>query len=130
MARKTKLTPAIQERICDVLRQANYVIAACRAVGVSYQTFNVWMQKGRTAQRGIYREFREAVTRAIADAEVKLVEAWRAAVPEDWRAARDLLGRRFAERWGANVHEIRELTARVAELEKTNAGSPPSNRPA
>lgn len=59
-----------------------------------------------------YREFRESVTRAQAQAETSAVAAWRAAfsgVEPDWRAARDYLARVAPERW-AGVTRVQMTT--------------------
>lgn len=97
--RPSKLTDELQEKLCDRLRQGNYYEAACGAVGIEYQTFRNWMQRGEQAKSGKYFEFFEAVTRAEYEAEARMVEMWQAQMPEDWRAARDFLARRYPERW-------------------------------
>lgn len=48
-------------------------------------------------------EFLEAVTRAEAEAELRMIAQWQAQIPRDWRAARDFLARRFPKRWGPNA---------------------------
>lgn len=51
--------------------------------------------------------FFEAVERAAAKAEVDLVELWKRQAPDNWRAVRDFLGRRYPERWGLRAqHQI------------------------
>jgi hypothetical protein len=97
--RPDKLTPEVQQRLCDAVRACNYYRAACRYAEVGYTTFPRWMSTGKKATRGKFREFRCAVLKAQADAEVALVAMWRAAAPEDWRAAAELLGRRYPRRW-------------------------------
>ena len=56
-----------------------------------------------------YLQFLEAVRQAEAEAEAHLVEFWQEQAPKDWRAARDLLSRRFPERWA----ERQRIEARV-----------------
>lgn len=46
-----------------------------------------------------YLQFLEAIRQAEAEAEAHLVEFWQEAAPKDWRACRDLLARRWPERW-------------------------------
>lgn len=46
-----------------------------------------------------YLQFLEAIRQAEAEAETHLVEVWREQTPQDWKAARDLLARRFPQRW-------------------------------
>lgn len=104
--RQTKLTPEVQKRICDAISAGNYFEAAASYGGIDHATFFRWMEKGEQG-RLPYREFREAVLKAQADAEVSVVAQWKAQIPESWQAARDFLARRFPERWGAkDRHEI------------------------
>ena len=98
--RPSKLTPEVQERICNAIRAGNYYEASCAYAGVDYTTFRLWMQKGEKAKSGKFFDFFDAVTKAQADAEVFLVANWKKHVPEDWRAAKEMLARRFPERWG------------------------------
>jgi len=95
----TKLTPEVQQRMCQAISAGNYLAAACRYGGVDYTTVRRWMLRG-DREPGIYRHFRDAILKAEADAEVTVVALWRSQIPENWAAARDFLARRFPERWG------------------------------
>lgn len=64
------------------------------------------MQKGETAKSGKFREFFEAITRAEYEAEVRMVAQWQKHMPEDYRAIRDFLERRYPERWGRRTVEV------------------------
>jgi hypothetical protein len=88
----------------------NYYRAACAYAGIRYQTFLNWMRKGRKARRGPFLEFFGAVTKAQADAEVRMVAQWQAQIPENWQAARDFLARRYPRRW--MPREGQELTGK------------------
>jgi hypothetical protein len=98
--RPTKLTPKVQQAICDAVRNGNYYEAAATSAGIEYRTFRNWVERGEQEDAGIYFQFVQSLRAAEAEAETKLVAEWRAQVPEDWRAARDLLARRHPERWG------------------------------
>ncbi len=100
MARPSKLTPEITKRLTEAIRAGNYYEAACAYAGIHYSTFRKWMQKGETAKSGKFREFFEAVTRAEYEAEVRMVALWQKHMPEDYRAIRDFLERRYPDRWG------------------------------
>jgi hypothetical protein len=110
MARPTKLTPAVQSRLCQAIAAGNGYQVACRYAGIGYQTFRTWMLLGQKAREEKFREFREAVQQAEAQAEMRLVALWQAQVPENWQAARDFLERRFPARWGRRGR--RELAGR------------------
>lgn len=99
VGRPTALTPEIQARICEALRDGNYYEAACKKAGIGYNTFRKWMIRGKRS-RGKFREFMEAVHKAEADAETTIVAEWRKQCPENWQACRDFLGRRHPDRWG------------------------------
>jgi transposase len=100
VARPTKLTPEVQDRIVAAIRAGNYAAPAARSAGVSEATFYRWMSRGERAKSGIYRDFHEAVRRAEADAEVHAVAVIRKEIADgDWRAAATFLERRFPDRW-------------------------------
>jgi hypothetical protein len=118
--RPCKLTPELQQCLCDAIRAGSYYRPACGVAGVDYATFRRWMLRGRNARSGQFREFCEAVRKAEADAEVRMVAQWQSKIPADWRAARDFLARRFPRRWmpreardvqhgGAVPVEVREV---------------------
>lgn len=100
MARPTKLTTEVREKICRAIRAGNYPAVAARAAGVSESTFYRWMERGRSDAKGPHRAFYEAVREAEAESEVHLVAVLRKSSKDgDWRAALALLERRYAERW-------------------------------
>ncbi len=115
MARPSKLNPEITKRLTEAIRSGNYYEAACGYAGIHYSTFRKWMQKGETAKSGKFREFFEAVTRAEYEAEVRMVALWQKHMPEDYRAIRDFLERRYPDRWGRKrlgyvKHEVAQLS--------------------
>ncbi len=135
MARPTKLTPEVQDRIVKAIRAGNYFQAAARAAGISESTHYRWLERGAEEKQGAHRDFREAVSRAEAESEVHAVAVIRRAMTEDWRAALALIERRHPERW--RRRETTELTglARPAprQASETSCGSSaprPANRPA
>lgn len=100
MGRPSKLTPERQKRIVDAIRAGNYVETAAEYAGIGKTTFYRWMEQGEQASHGIYREFRDAVMRARAEAEARSVALIQKAAPDDWRAAAWWLERAFPDRWG------------------------------
>jgi transposase len=105
--RPCKLTPERQARICQAIAAGNYYEAAAAYGGVHYAIFRMWMVRGEKEKSGKFHDFCEAVHKAEADAEITLVAQWKARAPEDWRAARDFLARRFPDRWGPkDKHEV------------------------
>jgi transposase len=110
MARPTKLTPELQERIVKAVRAGNYAEAAARANGIAPSTYYRWLQRGALNDAGAYRDFSEAVRQAEAEAEVHAVAILRRAMGEDWRAALAYLERRYPGRW--RRHTSTELTGK------------------
>ncbi len=102
MGRPTKLTPEVQARIVEAIAGGNYLATACAYAGLSYETFRLWMERGRKESTGRYHVFVVAVTRAELEAEATMLEMWRKHMPQDYRAIRDFLERRHPDRWRAN----------------------------
>lgn len=100
MGRRSKLTPEIQEKIVIAIEAGNYADAACRYAGIDYSTFFRWMQKGEESDDQ-YGEFRKAVEKARAHAEVKYVAVIdRAAREGTWQAAAWWLERTQPQKYG------------------------------
>ncbi len=118
MARPSKLTAEVSEKIVRAIRAGNYPAVAAAHTGVHPSTYYRWMERGEldgdAPEDDPYRRFRAEVERAIADAEAAEVGlVLKAARDGDWRAAAWLLERRFSERWGRRerleqVHEVKE----------------------
>jgi transposase len=117
-----KLTPEVQTRICNAVSAGNYYEAACAYAGISYDTFQNWMRRGREARSGSFFDFFVAVSKAQAEAEVRVVAQWQKHVPENWQAARDFLARRHPERWAQRdiltvVQKAADQVARMSDDE-------------
>lgn len=96
MSRPTKLDVRRREAILESLRTGSPRGVAARTAGIAEATFFRWMVDGRP----LYREFREAVERAEAEAEHSAVQAVRGAMTRHWRAAAWWLERR-SDLWRA-----------------------------
>jgi transposase len=106
--RPTKLTPALQQKICDAVRAGNYLETAAAFAGIDKTTFHRWMRRGARGSRGVYRDFSQAVEKALADAETRDVALIaKAAADGAWQASAWRLERKFPDRWGRRErHEI------------------------
>jgi hypothetical protein len=103
MGRPTKLNPEVQDKIVAALRAGNYQETAAMYAGVEARTFYRWMKRGESdgTEDEPYRQFRQAVEKAKADAEVRDVALIdRAAADGSWQAAAWKLERKFPNRWG------------------------------
>jgi len=130
MARPSKLTPEVQEKIARAIRAGNYPEVAARHAGIHPATYYRWMERGElegdAPEDDPYRSFRAEVERALADAEAGEVGLIiQSAKAGDWRAAAWLLERRFGERWGrrerveqVDVRDPDEASELDAEIER------------
>ena len=75
MARPSKLTPEVEERILSAVRAGTSIAGAAGYAGIDSSTFHRWMERGdpsgteRADAR--FRSFRRRVEQARAEAEVR-----------------------------------------------------------
>jgi len=97
MARPTKLTPDVRDRIATMIQAGAYAEQAARAAGISSSTYYSWMERGERP----FSEFSETIKTAEAVAEQQRVQhIHHAADAGTWQAAAWWLERRFPARWG------------------------------
>jgi len=123
MARPTKLTPEVQERIITALRAGNYQETAANYAGISAATFYDWMARGREEPGSVFAEFLDAVEKAKSDAEVRdLYLIDQAAQTGSWQAAAWKLERKFPHKWGrVNRTEISGPEGKPVQVETMRA---------
>jgi hypothetical protein len=121
---RLKLTPELQTRICDLLRLSGRVDASAVAVGISRDTFYLWMKKGREQSSGVYHDFVEAVEQAQAEGETECVKIIRKAAARDWHAAITLLERRHPKQWGKRTFVDIDAARVEKALERVRARVP------
>jgi hypothetical protein len=107
MARPTKLTPEVQDKIIQALRGGNFRYIAARWAGIDISQFKRWMSRGKQGE-AMYRRFRAAVLEAEKSAELRAVALVMKAAQEDAKHAEWWLERKFPQRWGRK--ERHELT--------------------
>jgi|tagenome__1003787_1003787.scaffolds.fasta_scaffold18627038_2 transposase len=98
--RPTKLTLELQNQICELLRWGNYIETVCAFVEVSKPTLYEWMKRGNREEKGIHRDFLNAVHKAMAEAEMRDVQNIFNAAKTDWKASAWRLERKFPKKWG------------------------------
>ena len=116
--RPSKLTPELQERICEAIRAGNYIETSAARVGINKTTLYNWLTKGGrevtrveaglakgrrckvTAKAQPYVDFLDAIKRAEADAEARDVAIIAKAALKQWQAAAWRLERKHYSRWG------------------------------
>jgi hypothetical protein len=94
----TKPTQEIQDKIVAALRAGNYEETAARYAGISESTLREWMELGAAPKAAAaYKQFRDAVEKATASAEVRDIALIDKAAQEgSWQAAAWKLDRKFA----------------------------------
>jgi transposase len=115
MARPTKLTKELHEKLLSAIRAGNYMETAAAYAGISKDTLYNWMRRGareseRLAQNPRakpkkseqeFLEFSDAVEKALAQAEVRdIANIAKASDAGDWRASAWRLERKYPEKWG------------------------------
>lgn len=95
MARPSKLTADLRQRICADIRAGSQVEEAAEAAGISRRTLHRWMTRGEKARFGEHRDLYLAVRAALIDARSALLQTVRRASRYDARAATYLLARSY-----------------------------------
>jgi len=105
VARPSKLTPDIQKRIGDNIALGLTYSLAAEAAGITYKTFNDWMNKGKTEKSGKYSQFYLHVQKCNANAAKVLLERINeAAKSGNTQMCTWILERRFSEYFGRRIY--------------------------
>ena len=100
-----------------LVRQGHNIETAAAFVGVGKSSLYRWLVKSAEQERGAYRDFREAIKRALAEGEIRDLAMIRAAAEKGaWQAAAWRLERRDPARFG-RVSRHRIAAAREDPLE-------------
>ena len=123
--RPTRCTPEFTAKFVKYMRAGNYLCTVCDALGVGEGRVYEWFQKGEAGEEP-YAEFRELVKRAAAEAEVETVALIRLHGQGDregnWQALMTFLERRYPERWGRRVSEVKQRVDLKAEVQVEQTG--------
>jgi len=111
---RRRLNRGLIDDIAKLAARGAHVATAARLVGVNETTLYDWLADGANATSGLTRTLWIAWQHAQATYELRLLDEWDAKVPDDWRAAKDLLERRFPEHWAPKTE-----TRVTAELQVT-----------
>ena len=125
MARNTKLTQDLQDRICDALKRGHYMRTAAPLAGVSARSAQSWLARGRVEEKKIemgyraqseeeiYLDFLLATEEATSQAVDIALQTLQTHIAENPKAAQWYLSHRFSGTW-AGVDELEE---RIESLE-------------
>lgn len=109
MGRPTDLNPDLQALIVAAVEEGNAGEVAAMAQGVDRSTYYRWMKLGK--EPGPYSDFRDAVTRARAAAEVSAVACLRRGMAADPKLAVEFLRRARWKRWEPKTRSEVKVTA-------------------
>ena len=93
------LSPEDLEKIAETLTSGAFRETAARRVGVSLETFEKWMARGKKEKRGPYHDFAVMVSKAEAEAEMYHIERLHSGAPK-WESSAWWLEHHFPGRWG------------------------------
>lgn len=93
--------PELVQQLLAAIRDGNYRETACRAAGISKQTFYNWLKRAEHGDEAAIR-FVDALEKAEAEAERETVSNVRSAskLPQFWAAGMTYLERKYPDRWG------------------------------
>ena len=110
-SRPSKLTPEVKRRLVDAVKAGNHITRACEFAGIGKATYYRWKAKADTSKSGEYFELMRELEEAESQAQIRMVAQWQSQIPNDWRAAREFLARRFPDE-GSSL-EKREISGDV-----------------
>ena len=137
MARNTKLTPALQKRICEGLKRGHYLKTAAPLAGVSARSAQSWLARGRKEEisllmgkaadnaEAIYVKFLHATEEATSHAVDRALQTLESEISKNARAAQWYLSHRFSGSWSGNEEleeRIEALEEVIAKIEEENYG--------
>lgn len=100
MARPTKLTKELQDKVCEFLEKGNTRKASAALVLIDEVTFSRWYHRGAREEKGQYRDFFLRVNEAEAKCQDTGVETIRAGSVGNPKLVLNFMGRRFPSDWG------------------------------
>lgn len=130
MGRPLKLDAATSKDLVDAITGGADVASACAAAGIGERTFYTWMAEGEApepappasrakkalaayelalseyAEREVYRQFRQAITRARGAVRARATAYWLMHFKTDWRACAEYLARTDPEHWAPTEKRI------------------------
>jgi hypothetical protein len=99
MARPTKLTPELQQKIVLAVRGGNYRTVAALWAGTTVRAVQRWMVQGKKRPKSIYGAFRAAILEAEQAAEINAIRIVLDAAKKDAKHAEWWLERKRPKRW-------------------------------
>jgi len=115
--RPVLLTPELQEEIVTYIEGGSYVETAAAGASLNKDTFYAWLKKGKKESKGIYRNFSDAIRKAIARSELRDVNNIYNAGKTSWQASAWRLERKYPDRWGRKDRTETTVTVKPYVIE-------------
>lgn len=116
----SKLNEETATAIVNAVRAGNTQETAAAFAGINKDTLYTWLRKGRSATRGAYHDFVEALDQALASSEVRDLALIGKAAEEQWQAAAWRLERRYPERYGRRTRLEGQVDVRAVPYVDTS----------
>ena len=94
--------------IVGAIAAGNFPSVACRLAGVNLLTLERWLERGDKGEQP-YADFAQALRKAEDEDHAAMVAIWKNAAPEDWRAAKEYLAKRYPEQWSDHAARLAVL---------------------
>jgi hypothetical protein len=105
MARPCKLTDEIQKKIGENISLGLTYSLAAEAAGITYKTFNEWMNRGKTDKSGKHHQFAQHIKKCNAEGAKKLLEKLNDSVNAgNCQVCMWILERRFPDEFGRRIY--------------------------
>ena len=112
MTRPSKLSPDITKQIGENIALGLTYSLAAEAAGITYQTMNQWVQRGKNSKSGEYFEFYKFIQKCNADAAKKCLEKLNeAAKAGNTQICQWILERRFSEDFGRRQYRKMDVVS-------------------
>jgi hypothetical protein len=112
MARPCKLTDEIQRKIGDNIALGLTYSLAAESAGVTYKTFNDWMNKGKTEKSGKYYQFSQYIQKCNADGALNILQRLNdSAKAGNCQICMWILERRFPEDFARRQYRKRNVVS-------------------
>ncbi len=111
IGRKLKLTPELTESFAKKLKVGAFAKYVAMSEGITERTYYSWLERGKRAEKlhelrkkvpeseRLFFQFFQSIRQSEGEAQVVLTAMVFSQAKEDWRAALELMARKWPEQW-------------------------------
>lgn len=111
IGRKIKLTPGLIENFVKKLKIGSYAKYVAMSEGITERTYYLWLERGAKAEKlwemgrkvpeeeVLFFQFFQSIRQAEAESQVLLTSMVFSQAKDDWKAAMELMARKWPEQW-------------------------------